>query len=255
MTETQQPAPRFELLQADNLTQYLLSERREIAFVLRQLAHKRSLVTAYYGQQERFLTTSVIGVSEDERWLLLDVARDEALNAEALLAERVLCITQLDKVKVQFAVSKLQRTEADGLPALRAPLPENLLRLQRREYYRLHAPTSHALSCTIPLPDGGRMEARVVDISGGGLAVIVPPAGTDLAPDMVFENCRIDLPDFGPVTTKLRVRNLFRLTSRSGVVTLRAGCQFEDLSTPMANAIQRYILRVERERKARDSGL
>lgn len=256
MTANRQPAPRFELLEADDNAQYLLSERREIAFVLKQLAHKRAIITAYFGNGNKFLITSVVNVAEDEKTLLIDVAQDEALNTEAQLSGRLLCITQLDKVKVQFVLEHLVRAEADGLPAMRCPLPEVLLRLQRREYYRLAAPASHSLVCAIPgVLAGKTVEARVLDISGGGLAVVVPPSGVVFAPEMEFADCRLDLPDFGPVTASLRVRNLFRLTSRSGVDMLRAGCQFEHLSTPMANAIQRYILKVERERKAREADL
>lgn len=256
MSNTREPALRFELLEADNFTQYLLSEGREIAFVLRQLAAKRSMITAYFGSSNKFLITSIVNVADDERSVLMDLPRDDALNLEALQSGQLMCITQLEKVKVQFELSGLQRENVDGLPALRAPLPNTLLRLQRREYYRLTAPVSHSLVCNIRPRDGSAaVEARVLDISGGGLAVVVPPSGVSFAPEMEFVDCRIELPDFGPITTTLRVRNIFRITSRSGVDMLRAGCQFEKLSTPMSNAIQRYILRVERERKAREANL
>ena len=39
------------------------------------------------------------------------------------------------------------------------------------------------------------------------------------------------------------------------VAMKRAGCEFCNLSGPMATLIQRYIIKVERERKARDSGI
>ena len=55
-----------------------------------------------------------------------------------------------------------------------------------------------------------------------------------------------------PTREGLRVRNLFRITNRDGSITLRAGCEFTHLSSAMASTIQRYILKVERERNARE---
>lgn len=255
MADTARPATKFELLQSDDFEQYLLHERREIAYVLRQLAAHRCMITAYIGGGSRFLMSSVLSVSDDDRQVYLDLGNDEALNHAAANADSLLCLTQLDKVKVQFALAHPQASKFGKYPALLAAAPEVLLRLQRREYYRLTAPISHSLVCRIPAPgSNARVEARVIDISGGGVAVIVPPKDMKLSADEKYMDCRLDLPEFGPVTTTLHVRNIFRITQRSGTEMLRAGCQFEDLPTPMANAIQRYILRVERDRKARDLG-
>ncbi|MDB5799886.1 MAG: flagellar brake protein [Rhodocyclales bacterium] len=252
MADNAHPAQKFELLQSDDFEQYLLHERREIGYILRQLAARRSMITAYIGDSARFLMTSVLSVSDDDRSVYLDIGSDDALNNEAAGANSLLCLTQLDKVKVQFSVTRPHLANFGKYPALLADTPEVLLRLQRREYYRLTAPIAHSLVCRIPSPNMSRVEARVIDISGGGVAVIVPPRDMALSADEKYMDCRLELPEFGPVTTTLRVRNIFRITSRSGTDMLRAGCQFEDLPVPMANAIQRYILRVERDRKARE---
>jgi c-di-GMP-binding flagellar brake protein YcgR len=254
MADKAQPATKFELLQSDDFEQYLLHERREIAYVLRQLAARRCMITAYLGNSSRFIMSSVLSVSDDDRSIHLDLGSDEILNNEAASTESLLCITQLDKVKVQFSITRPRLETFGKFPALFAAMPEVLLRLQRREYYRLTAPVAHSLICRIPSPGASnRVEARVIDISGGGVAVIVPPKDMGLTADEKYMDCRLDLPEFGPVTTTLRVRNIFRITNRSGTDMLRAGCQFEDLPADMANAIQRYILRVERDRKARET--
>ena len=57
-----------------------------------------------------------------------------------------------------------------------------------------------------------------------------------------------------PIPARLVVRNLFRITNRSGAELLRAGCEFADMPRGAEDAIQRYILKVERERNARDRG-
>ena len=44
------------------------------------------------------------------------------------------------------------------------------------------------------------------------------------------------------------------VASCSGAELLRAGCEFADMPRGAEDAIQRYILKVERERNARDRG-
>lgn len=238
----------LEIHEPEAFTQYLLRERREIAFVLKQLGARRAMITAYFGSAQAFILTSVIDVAEDNKSFFLDLGKDEVAINEALKEGRLLCATQLEKVKIQFPLDRIERTTHEGFPALRASTPDLLLRLQRREYYRLSAPSLDSLNCRIPLPDGRKLNAQILDISGGGLAIIAPPDGQDLAVGTLFENCRLELPDYPPITVGLQIRNLFRMTTRSGREILRAGCQLINLRTAEANNIQRYILKAERER-------
>lgn len=244
--------PTLGLLHTENYAQYLLHAPREIAFVLRQLASKGALVTATFGGELDFLLTTVITVPEDNRYLLLDLGRDQTVVTRALNKGRLLCDTQLDRVKVQFEIEHLEQTEHEHLPALRAPLPGVLLRLQRREYYRLAVPYSDDMLCGVPLESGRTINARVIDISGGGLALLATPTNSPFAPGLVFKNCTLTLPHTtGPIRFTLEVRNLFRITQRDGREMVRAGCQFSDMPMTVANQIQRYILRAEQERATR----
>jgi hypothetical protein len=63
------------------------------------------------------------------------------------------------------------------------------------------------------------------------------------------------LPEVGTINAGLRVCDLSVMTNRSGVRSWRAGCGFLNLPGPMSNLIQRYIIKIELERKARESGL
>lgn len=251
---------RFELLHAGgDFSQYLIRDARELRFLLRQLAAKRALISVYPGESSRSSLTSLLDVPESGNGpLLLDVASDKKLNEALLAAPRTICITQLDNIKVQFELGRLQNASFKGAPAFSAAMPDAVLRLQRREYFRLTAPVSHSLRCSIPLPtvEGGERwyDARVMDISGGGIAVVAPPAGVHFHPDMEIQNCRLEIPDTAPIIATLQVRNLFRVTLRNGTEVLRAGCQFVNLTTATTNAIHRYILSVERERAARTKG-
>jgi c-di-GMP-binding flagellar brake protein YcgR len=246
------------LLEPTDHTQYLLRTKNEILFILRGLLASTDHVTIYFNDGQDFLLSAVIQIDDDG--LTLDYGSNSEANARALAAERLFCVTTHDKIRVQFTLRGLRKIDYQGRPAFRAALPESILRLQRREYYRLTTPIAHPIKCQIPvMKEGGLsstiMEANVVDISGGGLAMMVPPVGLIFSSGDVFENCRIELPDVGVVITTLEVRNVFDVTLRTGSQVARAGCQFANLPGPMLTLIQRYIIKVERERKARESGM
>lgn len=248
---------KFELLQADDYSRYLLRGRTDILFNLRGLIQKRAMLSAFIDASADSFLTAIVALSADENQLILDAASDETINRRVEAAEQLICVTQLDRIKIQFAARGIQRIQHEGHDAFRVQVPDVMLRLQRREYFRLTAPSAHSLTCLIPMTIGGEhrdisVEASVVDISGGGLSITIPSEGMVVEPDMEFGNCRLMLPETGAIVTSLRVRNLFRITNRDGSITLRAGCEFTHLSSAMASTIQRYILKVERERNARE---
>lgn len=246
------------LLELADHTQYLLRTKNEILFVLRGLLASTDHITIYFNEGQDFLLSAVIEVDDDG--LVLDYGGNLAANARALAADRLFCVTTHDKIRIQFVLRGLHQIDYQGRPAFRAALPDSVLRLQRREYYRLTTPIAHPIKCQIPvMKEGGLsttvMEANVVDISGGGVAMMVPPVGLIFSSGDIFENCRIELPDVGVVITTLEIRNVFDVTLRTGNQVARAGCQFTNLPGPMLTLIQRYIIKVERERKARESGM
>ena len=261
MTETRVQSPsdtpvKFELMEADDYSRYLLHSQSEIRFLLRALIQSGDLITAYFNQASDFLLTALLAIDDDG--IVLDFGASREMNGKALSAVKLILIATHDKVKIQFSVPWVREIRHEGRPAFRAPMPEQVLRLQRREYYRLTAPVAQPLKCALVqmLPNGERraVEAQVVDISGGGIAVIAPPSGFEFAVDLEFETCELDLPDAGLIRAKLKVRNVFEVTLRNGTRVRRSGCQFMNLPGNMISKIERYIMKIERERKARGAG-
>ncbi len=251
MTET----IRFDLLEADDFARYVLDGQTDIAFYLRAMKDKRANISVYAGRSPEPFPSAVIAIDESRGTLLLDAPRDAAELDLACKSSPLVCLTSLEKVKVQFMVPQCSALTHEGHPALEMPFPTRMLRLQRRDYYRLILPQHPPLRCLMPAGEGdGRLiEATVLDISSGGLAVVVPPSGVELKVEGVIDNCQITLPELGSITATLQVRNMFRVTERGGT-ELRAGCQFVGLPGTADALIQRYILRMERDRAARQGG-
>lgn len=258
-TEQDHDKPKTHpLLEPGDYSQYLLRTKNEILFVLRGLLAGTHHITVHFNEGHDLFLTAILQL--DDEGLTLDHGANAETNGRALLAERLFCVTSHEKIRIQFQIRRLKEVMYEGRPAFRAALPEAVLRLQRREYFRLTTPVAHPIKCRIPvMTEAGMsstvMEANVVDISGGGLAVMAPPENLIFSAGDIFENCRIELPDVGIILTSLQIRNVFEITLRNGSRVTRAGCQFTNLPGQMLTLVQRYIIKVERERKARESGM
>lgn len=257
--ETATPAPKRTLadfLPGDKYSQYLLTGRNEMFAVCRGLADHVSLISMIFnGGHDMVLTTLI---SWGENGLLLDFGASEEMNQAALKAEKLFCSAQLDKVEIQFILRGVKRVVVDGRPTFHAPLPESILRLQRREYFRLLTPIVNPLRCKMRCLDANgaplSLSSQVVDISVGGACLAGLPADLPLDTDTQFADCVIDLPEGGAVVANLQLRWLADVVSRSGVPSKRAGFEFLRLPHAKSTLIQRYITKTERERKARDTG-
>jgi flagellar brake protein len=173
----------------------------------------------------------------------------EAVTEAAVRSRSILCTTQLDQVKMQFRMGPCQRGIHDGTDSIRSPLPDALLRLQRRENFRLATTIGPALTCKFLFEGKKPIEARVLDLSTGGLSLAIPTKTVSLHPGMELEECRILLTGIGAVEVDLRVRSVFLISAQAGDVQ-RVGCQFISLSPEIRNSIQLYIMDVERKRRA-----
>ena len=266
MTETDTSGPtenlphHFELEQADDYSQYLLYSKAEILAVLRSLIQKGALVTVHFDQGESFFLTSMISLLPDNAGFIIDVGSNEEMNARALRARKLIFTTVVDKVKIQFSLDSLKTTQSQERAAFAGTVPDRLLRLQRREFFRLSTPIANPVRlCTrIGHAEQGSLAVDIplLDISGGGVGLMVTPEQAKLiSKGDILEECKIMLPGEGLLVATLCVRNLFDVSTRSGSRYVRVGCEFLDLPATRGSVVQRYITRIERERKARLSGL
>jgi len=254
------PIPDFEIDHPDVFGQFLLSNPREVNFYLNLLAKRRCILTAYIDGGQHFFLTSIVGIDEAASRFFLDPSNASESNADAQGARQITLVTNLDRVKIQLRLSPLSTSTHQGQGVLSAAIPSSILRLQRREFFRLEPPLASPILCKLAAEETSGMlktfELALSDISGGGVCLIGPTeiAG-QFARDTLFQQCRLDIPDEGVIQVNLRVRKTVEISDRNGHHSLRIGCEFVSLPGTRLAFIERYIARIERERKAHDSGL
>ena len=243
--------------QLEDEARFAVTQPAEIVFVLKKIMQNTQLVTAYIDGSADFALTSLLDVMPDTGEVVLDISSDAAVNKRLFAAKKVLMVTSHDQVKVKFTTSNIREVLYKGRPALRIPLPNSLIRIQRREHYRIATPITKPLICTLPLPDrgpGAQAETIVLDISIGGVALMDNHDATGFRIGDIFENCRVGLPEVGTLVVSLAVRNSFETPLKNGLSFRRCGCQFLNLMPSAESLVQRYIMFLERSRNFKMKG-
>lgn len=224
---------------------FRIHSRMEIVGLLRAVSAHRELVTVQFGGSQDFVVTAVLAVNPDLEEVVLDYGADAAAMQRLLRSQRLRVATQLDHVRISFTGDGAGAVSFEGGPAFRMRLPDSVLRFQRRDAYRLKIPLGRPLMCQVPSAGGGApLAIKVRDISVAGVGLTDYPPSFVVAAGQVLAGCRINLPELGALVGDLEVMHAVAGESR------RCGCRFKNLPLPMANLIQRYITKVEREQHA-----
>lgn len=243
---------------AHDLNRYQVNSRREIIHLLRTVGQRNQLVNMQANHGADSVVTSILEVDDAQNIVIIDCAPSATTNQRVLASNDARFETLLENIRILFVASHLESCMHDGRPALRIPLPQSLIRLQRREYYRVPAPVTNPVKCTIRMVDEAdkvsTVAAPLFNVSGGGIAVVDEKKLIPESVGAIFEKCRIDLPG-GAVEVSLQLRNVHDIKLSNGKQTRRLGFMFINPPNAIMAAIQRYITKLEREQNARMTGL
>jgi flagellar brake protein len=239
---------KIELLTNDEENDYLVSNPKEVASILQTIAQRKSRVAMYYNEGSSMVLTMVLAADEHGVWV--DASANPLDNKHIERSKRIVFVSTHNQAKVQFIASDVMLGMYENAPAFSLALPRKLLRLQRRDYYRLVAPEPGALKCTIrATPELAHIqhEVTVMDISIGGVALVCEASGVELKPGMVYEHCQIELPEIGTLIASIEVKNNFHITDHKGKMMRRAGCVFVKPDGKTTMLLQRYVAQMQQK--------
>lgn len=236
----------------EQMVHFTVHSRTEILFLLRAIQKRKLLVNLDLPGTRQIVVTSVLYVDESANTVVLDSARGDALNHQLMSGKGAEFITQLDGVSISFPTGAVTLCEYDKLPALRIALPKSLIRLQRREHFRVPMPIARPVKCIVPpLADDEAepIHTHIVDIGGGGVALADTSGRLGTDSGRRLPNCRLLLPEMDAITVTLEIRNSAQIRLHNGAFQTRLGCMFIDLPKDAAASLQRYIMQIERARR------
>lgn len=205
---------------------HLLRSRIEIKRVLDALIARQQLVTAEIPGSENPFTARIIGADATWGFIVVTAAADEAANTALLARASVTFVCTLGEWHIEFAAIGPGKVMHEGIPAIRLRYPEILAVQQRRQHDRHEVAATTLLRC---VADAGGMlpfEARIRNISLGGISALYYSADISLEPGTVLVGSRIEVPGLDPVVVDLEVRYSEVLTLRDGSRGHASGFRF-----------------------------
>lgn len=240
-----------------------ISSAKQIVSILRNIAETGANAALYYNPKRDFIMTTILDVDEDGLWV--EPGQSAMENHHVAESHKITLVSSHNQVKVQFVVNSASSVTYDDNPAFFLPLPTALYRLQRREYFRLSLLPSEQLRCIIePTRPKGTDTAQeatsrtvpAMDISVGGIGLAFMEGEIDFVPGETYSNCRIDLPEIGPIYVNIIIKNIIPLsTNKLGKTLKRAGCEFKDVDGQTTVKLQRFITDKQRLMAANASAM
>ncbi len=152
-----------------------------------------------------------------------------------------------DGVKIQFTGMGMQKGRYEGAEAIRISIPKTIVRLQRRNYFRVLADEELNLQVKLDIP-GIESNPNIVDISLAGCGFTVQ-APTDRFPrGTVFKDVRLTMPDGGgSMLVELVVKNIKPMNDCPD--TIQLGCEMRPVERGAERRLQRFLLATERRQR------
>ncbi len=235
-----QPVP---LDSADGLDPYVafrVNSQRDIIALMRELNSSGTPIqlSAHNGAHIDTVIWSVdIGASR----LAMHAEPDHPQMQALVEANEVTAVAYLEAVKLQFDLEELLLVRGAQASALQATLPRHVYRFQRRQAYRVRPQERAAPTIALRHPSMPDMQVslRVLDLSMGGCAVLLPSDVPELRPGSVLHGVRLQLDTHTRLAASLLVHHVTCMHSqRLGV---RLGCELLHLDAEALRSLQRYI--------------
>lgn len=235
---------------AEDIGPYRLSSPLEVGFVLRSLVQRADFITVYFNGGRDLLLTRILHADAKSHMFVFDLGGHAQSNVALTKAEKAVFVATPEGVKIQFSTNNITLVDYENRPAFMAPFPADLIKLQRREFFRLLTPISNPYCCRLPLADDESQRLDVRDISLGGVGVWLPEAKIGkIEIGLKFSQVTFDFGPGGVMRIDVEVRNCRPVANRQGQTQYIVGMRFSGLSRTQEASLQRLISQLERERK------
>lgn len=237
----------------EDLAQYRIQSRREILSLLKNVNQKKQLVRMVFNEGADAIVTSILEVDPDG--VVIDHAPEQRQNERILASENIKFETMLDRIRILFFSTEIEPCIFEGRPAYLIKLPTSLIRLQRREHYRVYTQGCHVLIPCNTEQGSSNIVISMRDLSAGGLGLVDEQMILNNTPGHIYMNCHIVLSDGQTIVSNLKITNSQDIQLANGKHQRRLGCLFHEAPNSMLLAVQRFITKVEREQNAKATGL
>lgn len=234
---------------------YFVLGPKPIIAMLGQFIYKSIPVTVLFNSGNDFILTTLLEARPES--LVFDLGGDTQANQRLLKADTCTFVTAVNGIRVQFTTKGGVRQVWWGdANALAVSLPTRVIRLQRREAYRMVMPMIKSIPVSLCFGPGGSGQdasrpIHDLSVSGLGISLTQRP---QRAPGEAIPRITFSLPEHHQIACTGAIRRVTDIAEGPNSHSCRIGVSFADVPRPMEIAIQRYIIALERSRHEMAAG-
>jgi len=233
------PPTDFATLADEDLGEFRVASSAEIAAIMRDLHEVGTLITLI-GEDAEPLVTRITGLDLSRGLLSLEMPlgmSDYSCKGLEVTAEAF-----LTQIRVQFELAPPVCSGQGRDAVLQTSLPALVYRFQRRKAFRVKPHSRTPFAQLQPIDGGEGLRLRVLDVSMGGMALLLP-AQRALSPDDVAPP---DAPEVGTVfEAQVELDRHTQFKARLRLQHVSPGD--ENLGTPMGYAFTQLAPDAQRQ--------
>ena len=237
--------------QTDRLAEFRVDSPVEIAAILKQLSDANVMLSLSTPSGDSVMA-SVWAIEPSRDLLCLSVGGQEAALQRVLTSDEVVAVGYNESIKLQFDLEHLVLVRGDSHLALNSGFPQRVFRFQRRDSFRVRPLMNSRPVATLRHPGKAdlNLELRVLDVSIGGVALLLPDTEPPIAEGARISKALIALDGDTRFQVDLIVRRVSQVgEDAKGTKGSRLGCEVVRLSGQDERSLQRYIDLTQRRRR------
>jgi c-di-GMP-binding flagellar brake protein YcgR len=230
------------------LDDFRIHRPSEVAAYLRQLLDGNVLLNLN-APDGAAITGTLWSVDADRQTMSLSVDPLAPQFQTVLAHEEAVVVGYLDNVKIQFDVDDMVLVRSGQAAALKCSLPRQLFRFQRRNSFRVRpVPRSAPQACFAhPVKPSTELRLRVLDVSIGGIALLLTEDVPLLDRGTVLPDAVLELDADTRVHTALRIQHA--TASQGEMPGTRLGCEMLRTNGDGLRQLQRYIDQTQKRKR------
>jgi c-di-GMP-binding flagellar brake protein YcgR len=239
-------------------SQYRVHSRTEVISLLKTLMQRNQPLTLIINHGADSIMTLILDINESNNTITIDAAKSSTMNERIEQSNHLHFEALYNNIRLTFVVKQARAGSSEDQATLIVPIPESLVRLQRRDSFRVTTPLTKPLRCAFKIEHAdGTLEiisANLSNISIGGVGLVDESLALDVSKGIIYKGCKLELSETSSIIVNLEMRDSQQIKLPNGKVINRFGCSFVGLTNQTEAMIQRTITQLERNQNARASG-
>lgn len=222
------------------INRFRVTQQRDIFSILNGLKTSLEVGKVYY-TSKHYSLTSIVQMDLKANTMVLDNTQAFLLNKPVHREPYLIYRTQQNGLNIQFITQILgQRRHAEG-PGLLVKIPDEILRIQRRQFPRFSA-IGKGIQCHLINNNNQARRVVVADLSQQGVGLVSPLSNSEAEQhDEQIRGCLISLPHIGQLEMPLTMQNCSEQSLKDGQRVKRYGFEFSHLSDIQQPQIRQYL--------------